>query len=216
MKRLFGLIEVLFNIIYLTAASIIGSILLLSAGDNTTRMLAGIMALVLAGGAAFHLIPRITIILTGKEKQLREMLGRGKQITSITMTLFYVFLWQIGINIFSPKGMLLWSILVYALAIIRVFLCLLPQNKWTEYCPPIKWSIWRNIPFFLQGMLVAYLFFIFRNTIQEFNMMWLTIILSFTFYLPVVLWVGKNPKIGILMLPKTLTYLWMLIMCLSL
>ena len=216
MRRLFGLVEVIFDVLYLTTASIIGFILLFSAGDNPARMLAGIMALVLAGGDAFHLVSRIIVILTGKEESLRKMLGRGKQITSITMTLFYVFLWQIGINIFSPKGMVLWSYLIYALAIIRVFLCILPQNKWTEYYPPIEWSIWRNIPFFLQGMLVAYLFVISRNTIQEFNMMWLAIILSFTFYLPVVLWAGKNPKIGILMLPKTLTYIWTLIMCLSL
>ena len=216
MSRLFGLVEVIFDVLYLTAASIIGFVLLLSAGDSPAHMLAGIMALVLVGGDAFHLIPRILVILTGQQEQLRGLLGSGKQITSITMTLFYVFLWQIGINIFSPKGMVLWSYLIYALAIIRVFLCILPQNKWTEYYPPIEWSIWRNIPFFLQGMLVAGFFFIFRNIIQEFNMMWLAIVLSFTFYLPVVLWAGKNPKIGILMLPKTLTYIWMLIMCLSL
>jgi hypothetical protein len=216
MKRLFGLVEVIFDVLYLTTALIIGFILIFSASGNSVRMLAGIMALVLAGGDAFHLVPRIIVILTGKKDQLREMLGRGKQITSITMTLFYVFLWQIGINTFSPKSMILWSYLIYALAIIRVFLCLLPQNKWTDYNPHNNWAIWRNIPFFLQGMLVAGFFFIFRNTIQEFNMMWLAIVLSFAFYIPVVLWVDDNPKIGMLMLPKTLTYLWMLFMCLSL
>lgn len=216
MKRLFGLIEVLFNIIYLTAASIIGFILIFSAGDNPVRMLAGIMALVLAGGDAFHLVPRIVVILTGKKDKLREMLGRGKQITSITMTLFYVFLWQIGINIFSSKGMFLWSYLIYTLAIIRIFLCLLPQNKWTEYNPQNNWAIWRNIPFFFQGMLVAYLFFLLKNEVEGLGMMWLAIVLNFAFYIPVVLWVDKKPKIGMLMLPKTLTYLWMLFMCLSL
>ena len=46
--------------------------------------------------------------------------------------------------------------------------------------------------------------------------MWLAILLSFAFYLPVVLWSNQNPKVGILMLPKTCAYLWMLAMCLSL
>ena len=92
MKHVFGLIEAIFDTIYLTTASILGFMLLLSALDSPAHMLAGIMALVLAGGDAFHLIPRIIVILTGKEKQLREMLGRGKQITSITMTLFYILL----------------------------------------------------------------------------------------------------------------------------
>ncbi len=216
MKRLFGLMEVLFNIIYLAAASIIGFILIFSANDNSPRMLAGIMALVLAGGDAFHLIPRILVIITGQQEELRGLLGRGKQITSITMTLFYVLLWQIGVNFVSNKFINSCSILIYTLALIRIFLCLLPQNKWTEYDPDNNWAIWRNIPFFFQGMLVAYLFFLLKNGVEAFAFMWLAIVLSFAFYLPVVLWVDKNPKIGMLMLPKTLTYLWMLFMCLSL
>ncbi|HPF18680.1 MAG TPA: hypothetical protein PLY08_03755 [Bacillota bacterium] len=46
--------------------------------------------------------------------------------------------------------------------------------------------------------------------------MWLAILLSFAFYLPVVLWSNRYPKIGMLMLPKTCTYLWMLVMLLAL
>ncbi len=216
MKRLFGLMEVLFNIIYLATASIIGFILIFSANGNSPRLLAGIMALVLAGGDAFHLIPRILVVTTGQQERLRGLLGRGKQITSITMTLFYVLLWQIGVNFISNKFINSWSILIYTLAIIRIFLCLLPQNRWTEYDPNNNWAIWRNIPFLLQGMLVAYLFFLLKNEVEALVFMWLAIVLSFAFYLPVVLWVDENPKIGMLMLPKTLTYLWMLFMCLSL
>ena len=52
MKHVFGSIEAIFDTIYLTTASILGLMLLLSAGDNTARMLAGIMALILAGGDA--------------------------------------------------------------------------------------------------------------------------------------------------------------------
>ncbi len=50
MKRVFGLVEALFDILYLAAATIIGVILLLVAQDNLPRTLAGIMALVLVGG----------------------------------------------------------------------------------------------------------------------------------------------------------------------
>ena len=38
--------------------------------------------------------------------------------------------------------------------------------------------------------------------------MWLTIVLSFGFYLPVVLWADVNPLIGMLMIPKTCAYVW--------
>ena len=38
--------------------------------------------------------------------------------------------------------------------------------------------------------------------------MWLTIVLSFGFYIPVVLWADVVPMIGMLMIPKTCAYVW--------
>ncbi len=38
--------------------------------------------------------------------------------------------------------------------------------------------------------------------------MWLTIVLSFGFYLPVVLWADAIPMVGMLMIPKTCAYVW--------
>lgn len=216
MKRVFGIFEAVFDALYLIAALILGFILISSKLNNDARMLAGIMAIVLACGDAFHLLPRILLIITHKEERLRRSLGIGKQITSITMTVFYLFMWQIGLMIFSPNVGNLWTYLVYFLAAVRILLCLLPQNRWQDRYPPVSWGIWRNIPFFLQGAVVALLFFLQRNITQGFGFMWLAIVLSFGFYLPVVLWSNRNPKIGMLMLPKTCCYLWMLAMCLSL
>jgi len=216
MKRVFGTVEAIFDLLYLTTALILGLTLLIYASGNSVRTLAGVMALVLASGDAFHLVPRILVIRTGREEQLQRALGTGKQVTSITMSLFYLLLWQIGVLVFSPKDINGWSYSIYALTTIRIFLCLLPQNKWQERYPPVIWGVLRNIPFFLQGTLVAGLFFLQRSINRGVAPMWLAIALSFLFYLPVVLWANKNPKIGMLMLPKTCSYLWMLAMCLSL
>lgn len=215
MKRVFGTFEMIFDICYLAAALVIGLVLLLTPSPSHVRMLAGIMALVLAGGDAFHLLPRILVIRTRQEEKFRPALGRGKQLTSITMTIFYLILWQIGLA--SSSGVNpLWTYAVYILCIIRIVLCLLPQNRWDARFPPVRFGLWRNIPFFLLGLSVALLFFFLRAKIPGFYWMWLAIILSFSFYLPVVLWSNKNPRIGMFMLPKTCAYLWMLIMCLSL
>ncbi|NLA87259.1 MAG: hypothetical protein GX847_08275 [Clostridiales bacterium] len=216
MKRVFGTAEAVFDILYLLAATIIGILILTSAQGNPARVLAGFMALVLVGGDAFHLLPRIRVIMTGEEKKLRHALGLGKQITSITMAVFYVLLWHIGLIIYAPDNARCWSCAVYILAAARVALCLFPQNKWRERYSPGSWGVWRNVPFVAQGAVVAGLFFIFRNAARGFGLAWLAIILSFLFYAPVVLWVQRNPKIGMLMLPKTCSYLWLLIMCLSL
>jgi len=215
MKRVFGTAEAIFDIIYLTAAVTFGFLFLFVVPDNSARMLAGVMALVLAGGDAFHLFPRISVIRTGNEEHLRGALGRGKQITSITMTVFYLLLWQLGLLVFHPQNIIIWTCVVYCLAAVRILLCLMPQNKWTERYPPVKWGILRNIPFFLMGAVVSGLFFLQRSVEPGLGLMWFAVVISFAFYLPVVLWANKNPKIGMLMLPKTCAYLWMLVMCIS-
>lgn len=216
MKRVFGMFEAIFDIIYLLAALVIGIFLLITSPMNTARTLAGIMAIVLVGGDAFHLVPRIALILGKQEEKLRSALGRGKQITSITMTVYYLLLWQIGQVLIKPGISPIWTILIYILAAIRVLLCLLPQNRWQERYAPVIWGIWRNIPFFLMAIMTALCLFLSRASIPAFTWMWLAIFLSFAFYLPVVLWANKHPKIGMLMLPKTCAYLWMLFMCLYL
>lgn len=215
-KRVFGIFEVVFDALYLITALVLAFILFFTRPSNDVRLISGIMALILVCGDTFHLIPRIMVIITYQEERLRPALGLGKQITSITMTVFYLFLWQMGQLIFTPAGNSFWSSLVYLLAAARILLCLLPQNKWKERFPPISWGIWRNIPFFLLGAAVAVLFFLHRSMAVGLGCMWLAIVLSFACYLPVVLWSNRNPKIGMLMLPKTCAYLWMLIMCLSL
>lgn len=217
MKRTMGIVEVVFDMFYLIAGTTIGLLLLVNPGrDQAARTFAGIMALLLVGGDSFHLVPRIRMSLAGDGTSLRTTLGRGKQITSITMTVFYLFLWHIGSMEYQPENGRFWTISIYILATIRTFLCLLPQNKWTDRHPPLSWAIWRNIPFIVQGMMVALLFVFGRNASPGLENMYLAIILSFVCYVPVVVWSNTHPKIGMLMLPKTCAYLWMLCMCLSL
>ena len=72
------------------------------------------------------------------------------------------------------------------------------------------WGICRNIPLALLGILVIVLFY--RSAKERgdeaFGWMWLTIVLSFGFYIPVVLWAEAVPMIGMLMIPKTCAYVW--------
>ena len=209
------MVEAIFNIAYLISATIIAVVLFVSANDGLVKSLASVMAFVLVIGDAFHLVPRILVVITKKEDRLRKALGIGKQITSITMTIFYLILFQVGVLVFKTEDIFWWMIIIYALAIIRIVFCLLPQNKWIERYPPLKWSVWRNIPFFMLGIVVAWFYFINRSNIKELQAVWLAIILSFAFYLPVVLWSNKNSKIGMLMLPKTCVYVWILVMFLA-
>ncbi|MEG2595144.1 MAG: hypothetical protein RR989_01535 [Ruthenibacterium sp.] len=206
-------IELYFDILYLLTAVCIGIYLLITAKDSTARLLWGIMSLTLAGGDAFHLIPRILAAASGDAERFRKSMGYGKMLTSITMTLFYLFLWHCGLLLFAqsfPRC----TVFIWILAALRIALCLFPQNKWTSATPNYAWGIWRNLPFAAMGAMVLILFA--RFATQNLKFMWLAILLSFAFYIPVVLWANKHPKLGMLMLPKTLAYVWMLTMGLRL
>lgn len=47
-----------------------------------------------------------------------------------------------------------------------------------------------------------------KNGDRSFRFLWLTVVLSFGFYIPVVLFADAVPLIGMLMIPKTCAYVW--------
>jgi hypothetical protein len=205
-----AIMETLFDAVYLTTVVTLGILMIKNSKGNKQYMLFGIMAVVLGAGDSFHLVPRaIALCTTGLENYVVP-LGIGKFITSITMTVFYILLyyvWRKRYNISGKQGV---TIAVYLLTVIRIVLCLFPQNAWTSADAPLSWGIYRNIPFALMGMLIIALFYknAKKHNDTSFRFMWFTIVLSFAFYIPVVLWADVNPLIGILMIPKTCAYVW--------
>ena len=123
---------------------------------------------------------------------------------------FYILLYYVWRLRYQVEGKRNLTVIVYVLALIRMILCLFPQNEWTHADAPLSWGIYRNIPFALLGLLVILLFYKSAKERKDrsFRFMWLTIVLSFVFYIPVVLWADAIPVIGMLMIPKTCAYVW--------
>ena len=170
----------------------------------------GWMAVVLGVGDSFHLVPRAFALCTTGLENYTVPLGLGKWITSVTMTIFYVLLyyvWRQRYRIDDRGGL---TAAVYSLGAVRIVLCMMPQNQWFSDEAPLSWGIYRNIPFALLGILVIVLFYRSAKEHEDraFGWMWLTIVLSFGFYIPVVLWADIIPMIGMLMIPKTCAYVW--------
>lgn len=202
--------ETIFDAIYLITVITLGVIMITKSKGNKQYLLFGIMAVVLGVGDSFHLIPRSVALCTTGLENFPEALGTGKFITSITMTIFYVILYYVWRNRYQIKGQKGLTITVYALAALRIALCLFPQNDWLSADAPLSWGIYRNIPFALLGILIIVLFYKSAKAHDDraFKWMWLTIVLSFAFYIPVVLFADVNPLIGMLMIPKTCAYVW--------
>ena len=205
-----AIVETLFDTVYLTTVILLGIRMIEKCGGRQQYRLFGIMAIVLGIGDSFHLFPRAIALCTTGLENFTFALGLGKLITSVTMTVFYILLyyvWRIRYHISGGKEL---TVSVYLLSALRILLCLFPQNGWLRANPPLSWGIYRNIPFALLGFLVIILFY--REAGQRkdtaFRWMWLTIVLSFGFYIPVVLWADAVPMLGMLMIPKTCAYVW--------
>lgn len=196
--------ESLFDILYLVFTITVGIIILIKARNKTEKMM-GISTLILGCGDAFHLVPRVLNYFI--ESDFNAALGIGKLVTSITMTVFYVILWFIGLSVYGLNSERSFSPAVISLAVIRIALCLLPQNGWIENSSDTVWGIIRNIPFVALGAVVIILFFRHRKEVGRFRLIWLWITLSFAFYIPVAVFAGIIPILGMLMLPKTICYI---------
>lgn len=209
-----AIMETLFDVAYLITVTVLGILIIRNARGRQKFVLFGAMALVLGFGDAFHLVPRIIALnTTGTENYVAE-LGFGTLVTSVTMTLFYVMLyhfWRLHYKIYGKQKL---TILIYSLAILRIALCFFPQNQWFSADAPVSWGIYRNIPFAILGAIIIVLFFMQERgySSSPFYFMWFAITLSFAFYIPVVLFADSIPLMGMLMLPKTCAYVWMVLM----
>ena len=205
-----AIIETLFDLVYLVTVITVGIRMIRSSKRGSQFRLFGWMAVVLGAGDSFHLVPRALALCTTGLENYVVPLGLGKWITSVTMTVFYVLLYYVWRKRYQVKGQKSVTLAVYLLSAARVVLCIMPQNRWLEAQSPLSWGIYRNIPFALLGLLIIVLFY--RSAKEKndtaFRWMWLTIVLSFGFYIPVVLWADTIPMIGILMIPKTCAYVW--------
>ena len=205
-----AIIETLFDLVYLITVITVGIRMIRSSKRGSQFRLFGWMAVVLGAGDSFHLVPRALALCTTGLENYVVPLGLGKWITSVTMTVFYVLLYYVWRKRYQVKGQESITLAVYLLSAARVVLCMMPQNRWLEAQSPLSWGIYRNIPFALLGLLIIVLFY--RSAKEKndtaFRWMWLTIVLSFGFYIPVVLWADAIPMIGMLMIPKTCAYVW--------
>ena len=202
--------ETLFDAVYLITVMTIGIRMIWDGRGSRQFCLFGVMAVVLGTGDAFHLVPRAYALCTTGLASYPALLGLGTWITSVTMTVFYVLLYHVWRQRYSVRGQGGLTAAVYLLAGLRILLCMMPQNQWLSADAPPSWGICRNIPFALLGLLNILLFYrsAKKHRDRAFRWMWLTILLSFAFYLPVVLWADRFPAVGMLMIPKTCAYVW--------
>ncbi|MFZ2528062.1 MAG: hypothetical protein WAX14_10465 [Rhodococcus sp. (in: high G+C Gram-positive bacteria)] len=223
-----AIFESAFDITYLLTIFTLG-VLILRGGParrgELPAQLAGWTAIVLGFGDSFHLLARVWALNTTGVEAHHVSLGYGKLVTALTMTAFYVLVYLLILRrwptaretrtegTYRPLGPSpVMSIVVYTAAIVHVLLVLLPQNDIFSADPPLSWGIIRNIPFLILGVVIIGALWVRARGDAFYRFAWPAVTLSFGFYLPVVLWAQQNETVGLLMIPKTLAYVWLVVM----
>ena len=208
--------ETVFCAGYLLFAVVAGIIFLLarSGAHPGYASMCAAMTLLLGAGDAFHLVPRILANVHGETNDPAEQkrhafwLGLGNLVSSITMTIFYLLLFESMLRVPGAAeteriGQNFVRVLLAALAVIRVVLCLFPQNNWFSREGNPMWGIIRNVPFVAMGIVTVLYLLIWY---QEWQLA-LLVALSFACYMGVVLYAHEKPMMGMLMIPKTICYI---------
>ena len=216
--RVPDLMEAVFDVCYLTFDLVAGILFFALSKGSILFVLYGALTLTLCGGDAFHLIPRVIRAVKGSSAKIERQLGIGLQVSSITMTAFYILLLYIWKYTFpelrAPAAL---EIIIWASAVLRIVICFLPQNNWCSEEGNPKLSLLRNAVFAVTGIGVIVLYAISGNTYgYHMTRMVAAILISYGCYLPVTLLSKKMPRIGLLMIPKTCAYIWVIVMGLQL
>ena len=194
--------EAIFDAAYLIFDLVAAILFFTFSKGNILFVLYGVLTLTLCGGDAFHLVPRIIRAVRGSDEKIKRQLGIGLQVSSVTMTVFYIILMYVWKFTFP-------EMIIPTIVEAVVWISAVVRN--------MKLSIARNAVFALTGIGVIILYIISGNA-NGYGMtrMVAAIILSFGCYLPVTLFSKTKPKVGLLMIPKTCAYMWMIAMGLQL
>ena len=207
--------ETLCDILYLLIMIALSVNLLFKDGfgnpDSRIYHLAGFLAVILILGDSFRFIPRITSFFIQDSDNVELVQDKGKIISSIVITLFYLFLWSLGSIIFVSNISLLYTLLVYILAIIRILLCFVSSKN-----NSVGWDVVKNIPFVLLVFVVGFLFFYYRNVIFSLVYAWVAIYFSLIFSIVIFFLSLKTERVGFWVILRNLSFIWLISMFVNL
>ncbi len=138
------------------------------------------------------------------------LVGIGSLATAYTITVLYMLLMEAWASRNEVKKGMTYKV-VMLLGIARMIIMIFPGNAWNSMYTPYTWSLLRNTPLTIMGIIIAVSFLRSgkkHSDVFQKRLAW-CIFVSFGFYLPVILFVRFIPMLGMLMMPKTVAYLFM-------
>jgi hypothetical protein len=214
-----AIFETAFNVLYLLV--VWGLVILMAVryaqvekGRKSLARLFLIAFILLAAGDTGHVGFRVVAhLMNALDKQVMvfgtpmALTGVGSMMTAYTVTMFYMVLVYIWLERFTRKAN--WfTYFLLAVGIVRLVFMALPANDWGGLVIPQTASLVRNGFLVIQGLGVIglYLSSAYKANDRTFKWIGWSIVLSFAFYTPVILFAQQYPLVGMLMIPKTCAY----------
>jgi hypothetical protein len=162
----------------------------------------------LALGDTGHVGFRVIAYIAGGLEPNSLLVGLGALSTAITITFLYILILEAWRLTFDKSRDALYFFLIL-MGIIRLIIFVFPQNEWGNVIPPYAWSIARNVPLMIQGVVVGVLLALEgkKNQNSLAKKLAICIFLSYGFYIPVIFLIQIFPLVGMLMIPKTVAYM---------
>lgn len=210
--------ETLFSSVYLIFSVSAGAFMVAKAGGEPLIKKFGIMSMFLGAGDAFYFIPRTYALWTSGPQANASLLGAGRLIASVAMTMFYLNLYYIWREKYRVNARPKLTAAIWSLTILRTALCLFPQNQWLIAYPSLFWRILRNIPLAILVGIIAEIFNaeIRKSADKSFKFISLAIIASFILHFNLELRIDSAPLAWIFIIPLILINIWIVSMGLGL
>ena len=204
-----SVIKSTFYFVFIIIALFTSITMLTNAKGDRRISIFGLIVLFLGIGEAFHLVPRIIEIFTGNTENLQPYIDYGRVISSISIIFVYLFLfwfWKIYYKVSSPKNV---DVALITLGVIGIVLSVILKS--TDYTYMI---LIRNLPTIVIGTIIVYYFK--RSSLSitkdSFRHLWLAVSLGLVFTTGFELFSSSYSFLIILMMPKTLVYIWLVLM----
>lgn len=203
-----SIIKSLFYIIFIIASLSIGTILLADKKSNKAIRLFGFLVLFLGLGEGFHIIPRIIEIFNENQEGIQTYIENGRVISSLSIVVVYMLLnrfWKLNYSVSNTKNT---DIALYILAVVSLVVSVILRDD-----TGILLVLLRNIPTIAIGLIVAFNLKKNSKTISgdAFKYLWLAVLLGIVFTTGFELLKNDYPFFIILMMPKTLVYIWLVL-----
>lgn len=204
-----SIIKSSFYVIFLLLSLVVGIRMLLNSKDNKIVWIFGIILLLLGLGEGFHLVPRIIEIFTNDFENIEEFIDSGRFIASISIVFVYLMLLWFGKAYYKESISKKHDLILYVLAGISVIFSLLFKTTNDTYL-----ILLRNIPMIIIATTIIFHFKkqSFINEDKSLRFLWLALLAGLIFTIGFELLSPSNSLFIILMMPKTLMYIWVILM----